>query len=169
MTAMGAGLGMNTAKGAAAGLIGVAAMAGVITTMRRWLLTSGQLAASQTHPEKIVQRIAHIGGAGDLDARTRRRLGDLIHFGYGATWGVVLARITSDRPIRIARDGLALGLGLWAFGFNVLLPAIGAHPGTWTWKRREFALTLAAHTTYGIATAAALELMKRDHTNGRTT
>ena len=48
----------RTIRGAVAGLIGVAAMAGVITTLRRALLTSEQLAASRTHPEKIVQTIA---------------------------------------------------------------------------------------------------------------
>ena len=142
-------------------MIGVAAMAGVITTLRRALLTSEELAKSRTHPEKIVQRLADTTEMGTLDDRTRRQLGDVIHFGYGAMWGAVLAVMTEDREIDIGRDGLTLGLGLWAFGFNVLLPAIGAHPGTWTWKRREFVLTLSAHTTYGIVTAAALRALRR--------
>jgi hypothetical protein len=137
-------------------------MAGVITTLRRWLLTSEQLAASRTHPEKIVQRIADQMDAGALEDQTRRRLGDLIHYGYGATWGAILAVAGSGRDIRVVRDGLGLGLGLWAFGFNVLLPAMGAHPGTWTWKRREFVLTLSAHVAYGLATTAALRLFTEE-------
>ena len=148
-------------RGAVAGMVGVAAMAGVITTLRRALLTSEELANSRTHPEKIVQRLADTAEMGTLDDQTRRQLGDVIHFGYGATWGAVLAAMTEDREIDIGRDGLALGLGLWAFGFNVLLPAIGAHPGTWTWKRREFVLTLSAHATYGVVTAAALRALRR--------
>lgn len=135
-------------------------MAGTITTLRRALLTSEQLAASRTHPEKIVQRVADAAGAGELDDQTRRRLGDLIHFGYGATWGAVLAAVTRNRGVLVKRDGLALGLGLWIFGFNLLLPAIGAHPGTWTWKRREYVLTLSAHTAYGLVTAAVLRLFQ---------
>lgn len=150
----------RTIRGAVAGLIGVAAMAGVITTLRRALLTSEQLAASRTHPEKIVQTIADKMDAGELPDQTRRRLGDLIHYGYGAMWGAVLALVGSGREIRVARDGLALGLGLWAFGFNVLLPTIGAHPGTWTWKRREFVLTLSAHIAYGLATAGSIRLFR---------
>ncbi len=150
----------NTKAGAVAGLVGVAAMAGVITTLRRALLTSEQLAASRTHPEKIVQRIADQADMGTLEDQTRRRLGDLIHFGYGATWGAILAAATRNRQVRITGDGLALGLGLWAFGFNVMLPAMGAHPGTWTWKRREFVLTLSAHIAYGIATAGTLRLLR---------
>lgn len=147
-------------RGAVAGLIGVSAMVGVITTLRRWLLTSDQLAQSQTHPEKIVQRLAEVSGAGVLDDQTRRRGGDVLHFGYGAVWGAVLAWSVRSRDVRIARDGLTLGLGLWAFGFNVLLPTLGAHPGPWTWRRREFALTLSAHAAYGVATAAALRHLR---------
>lgn len=151
---------MSAFRGPIAGLVGVAAMAGTITTLRRALLTSEQLAASRTHPEKIVQRVADAAGAGELEDQIRRRLGDLIHFGYGATWGAALAALTRSRDVRVSRDGLALGLGLWAFGFNVLLPAIGAHPGTWTWKRREFVLTLSAHTAYGLVTAGVLRLFQ---------
>ncbi|MFV2039033.1 MAG: hypothetical protein ACC660_02200 [Acidimicrobiales bacterium] len=143
-----------------AGLIGVCAMVGVITTLRRWLLSSDQLAGSQTHPEKIVQRVADISGIGPLDDQIRRRSGDILHFGYGAAWGAVLATAVRSRDVRIGKDGLALGLGLWAFGFNVLLPVLGAHPGPWAWRRREFALTLSAHAAYGITTAAALRHLR---------
>ena len=146
--------------GSMAGLVGVAAMAGVITTLRRGLLTSDELAAARTHPEKMTQRIADGLGAGALDDRTRRQLGDLLHFGYGAMWGAVLAEASKSRDVRIGRDGLVLGLGLWLFGFNVLLPAIGAHPGPWTWRRREFVLTLSAHATYGLVTAGALRVLR---------
>ena len=135
-------------------------MVGVITTLRRWLLTSEQLAQSQTHPEKIVQRLADIAGSGELGDRTRRRYGDLLHFGYGALWGSILAWTVRSRDVRVTRDGATLGLGLWVFGFNVLLPALGAHRGPWTWRRREFVLTLSAHTAYGVMTAAALRHLR---------
>ncbi len=150
----------GTLQGIIAGLIGVCAMVGVITTLRRWLLTSDQLAASQTHPEKIVQRLADLSGAGTLDDQTRRRGGDLVHFGYGAAWGAILAHMARSRDIRISGDGMTLGLGLWAFGFNVLLPTLRAHPGPWKWRRREFVLTLSAHGAYGLATAAALRHLR---------
>lgn len=107
-------------------------MAGTITTLRRWLLTSEEPAASRTHPEKIVQRIADQMDVGELDDQLRRRPGDTIHHGHDALWRVILGAAGSGRDVHIARDGH--GLGLWTFGFNVLLPAIGAHPGTWTWK-----------------------------------
>lgn len=143
-------------RGTAAGLVGVVAMVGVITTLRRWLLTSDELALSRTHPEKIAQRLADMAGSGTLEDRSRRRAGDILHYGYGALWGVALALCTRSRDVRVGRDGLALGLGLWVVGFNALLPSIGAHQGPWTWRRREFVLTLTAHAAYGLATAAVL-------------
>jgi hypothetical protein len=152
----------TTTKGVIAGMLGVAGMAGVITTLRRGLLSSEQLAASRTHPEKIVVRAADTLGMEDLADQTRRRLGDLMHFGYGAIWGVALARFTQTRRVHIVAHGLGLGLGLWTFGFNALLPAIRAHPGPWTWKRREFVLTLSAHITYGLVTAATLRLFQHE-------
>ncbi len=42
-------------KGAVGGPVDVAGMAGVITTLRRWLITSEELTKSRTHHEKIVQ------------------------------------------------------------------------------------------------------------------
>ncbi len=147
-------------NGAFAGLVGTTAMVGLITTLRRALLDSDQLSTSRTHPEKIVQRLADLANMETLDDRTRRRAGDVIHFGYGAMAGVALDSCTRSREIRVVKDGGLLGFVLWAFGFNVLLPSLGAHPGTWTWGRREFVLTMTAHGAYGFAAAATLRLIR---------
>lgn len=150
----------DTIKGGIAGIAGTAAMVGVITTLRRSLLTSDQLATAQTHPEKIVQRSADLLEAGTLDDETRRLLGDALHFGYGAFWGAVLATMTDSGGVRPLDHGLALAGGLWAFGFNVLMPGLGVQGGPWTWKRREFVLTISAHLAYGLGTAGALRLLR---------
>jgi uncharacterized membrane protein YagU involved in acid resistance len=147
-------------NGVLAGLVGTTAMVGVITTLRRSILDTDQLSASLTHPEKIVQRLGDLTGLETFDDRTRRRAGDVFHFGYGALAGAAFACSTRSREVRVVRDGGILGLGLWAFGFNVLLPALRAHPGAWTWERREFVLTLSAHAAYGFGTAATLRLLR---------
>jgi hypothetical protein len=103
-------------RGTFSGLLGVSAMVGVITSLRRTLLTTEQLNAAKTHPEKIVERAAAMAGLDELDDETRRRLGDLIHFGYGATWGAVYAVLSKDAAINPVTGGLALAGGLWAFG-----------------------------------------------------
>lgn len=150
----------NTIRGAVAGLAGTAVLVGVIMTLRRVLLTSEQLATAKTHPEKIVERGANMMGVERLDDQTRRRLGDAIHFGYGALWGAALATMTERNGVRPLHHGLALAAGLWAFGFNVLMPVLGVQPGPWTWKRREFVLTISAHTAYGLGTATFLRVLR---------
>ncbi len=141
-------------------MAGTAAMVGVITTLRRALLSSEQLAAAKTHPEKIVERGVDMMNLGTLKDQTRRQLGDAIHFGYGASWGVALATMTDSKGVHPVGHGLALAGGLWAFGFNVLMPGLGVQAGPWTWKRREFVLTISAHLAYGIGTAGVLKLLR---------
>lgn len=147
--------------GGVAGLAGVAGMAGTITTLRRALLSSEQLAASKTHPEKIVETIAERLGADPPDDQTRRRLGDTIHFGYGAMWGAIAGLALDDTTPNPLVAGTALGAGLWLGGFGALLPGLGAHPPFWKWEGgREFLLTSAAHLAYGVATVATLRAMR---------
>jgi len=148
-------------QGTVAGLIGVSAMVGVITTLRRTLLTTEQLNAAKTHPEKIVERVAAVAGFEELDDQTRRHFGDLIHFGYGATWGAVYAVLTRNASINPVTGGLALAGGLWTFGFNVLMPALGVQAGPWTWGKREFVLTISAHAAYGLVTTGTLNQLRR--------
>jgi hypothetical protein len=148
-------------RGTLAGLLGVAAMAGVITTLRRTLLTTEQLNAAKTHPEKIVERGAAMAGMEELDDQTRRRLGDLIHFGYGAAWGAVYAVLSRGGAANPVAGGLALAGGLWAFGFNVLMPVLGVQAGPWKWGKREFVFTISAHIAYGLVTAGTLDQLRK--------
>lgn len=150
---------INLLRGAVSGLLGVTAMVGVITTLRRGLLTSEQLATARTHPEKIVVRGAVLAGLDEPDDQTRRQLGDLIHFGYGAMWGAALAAATKDGDVKIAH-GVALATALWAFGFNVLMPVLRVQAGPWTWGKREYVLTTSAHLAYGVVTAGTLRVLR---------
>ncbi len=45
-----------------------------------------------------------------------------LHLGYGGLFGVILARIA--RPVT-TRNGLALGLGLWALLQIIFMPFLG--------------------------------------------
>jgi hypothetical protein len=147
---------MGSLRGMVAGLIGVAGMAGAIGTVRRAILPPDH--EVKTHPEKIIEHAATVlGRADELDVATRRRLGDLMHFGYGAAWGAVYAAATHGRRPHPLIGGLALGSGLWTFGFNVLMPVLGVQKGPWTWGGREFLLTGVAHAAYGTVTTLALE------------
>jgi uncharacterized membrane protein YagU involved in acid resistance len=149
-------------RGAVAGLWGVAGMAGVITTLRRALVPPDEVTI--THPEKVVLRIRQALGVEDeLDVMTRRRLGDALHFGFGATWGAVYAIATRKREVDPLLGGAAAGSALWLTAFWGYMPALGVHPGAWTWDKREYVLTGSAHLAFGMTMATVLKALRRRH------
>lgn len=151
---------MRTARhGIAAGLWGVAGMAGAITTLRRALVPPDE--DITTHPEMVVERLKRaIGFEGDLDPMTRRRLADVLHFGFGATWGMVYAVTTRGRHVDPLVGGAAAGSLLWLTAFWGYMPALGVQPGAWTWDKREHLLTGTAHVVYGMTMATILQSLE---------
>lgn len=146
-------------RGVVAGLWGVAAMAGVITTLRRALVPPDHMVT--THPEKVIERARQLAGSsGELDVQTRRRLGDLLHFAFGALWGVAYATKTGRHDIDPLIGGPLTGAALWAVGFCGYMPILGIQPGPWHWHRREFVLTGSAHLAYGTTMAMILRALQ---------
>lgn len=144
--------------GIAAGLWGVAGMAGTITTLRRSLVPPGEEIV--THPERVVERVREVLGYEDeIDTITRRRLADILHFGFGATWGMVYALATRRRAIDPLKGGATTGAVLWLTAFWGYMPALGVQPGAWTWEKREYLLTGSAHLAYGMTMATVLETL----------
>lgn len=145
-------------NGAVAGLLGVTAMGGVGLTVRRAFLDPDK--PMKTHPEQVVERLSELAGRRDhLDVRTRRRLGDLIHFGFGALQGAVFAHLVRDRDVDPLVAGPAFAAGLWVAGFCGYLPALKMHEPPWRWHPLEFLITGGTHTTYGIVTALSLKAL----------
>lgn len=77
----------------------------------------------------------------------------LLHLGYGATFGALYAT-TGTRRLSAANVAL-WGLGLWGFGSFALLPALRIARPEWRAKPAEVAVNLTAHLAY----AAALALL----------
>lgn len=148
------------ALGAVAGTWGVAGMAGVITTLRRGLVPPDELV--KTHPEKVIERAwqAAGGDVDQLDVMTRRRLGDLLHFGFGAFWGAVYALVSQQRELDPLKSGTLVGAALWIGAFCGYMPLLGIQEGAWHWKGRELVLTGSAHAAYGVTMAVVLRSLR---------
>lgn len=146
--------------GAIAGLWGVAGMAGVITTLRRALVPPDKLV--ETHPEKVVERAwqAAGGDVNDLDVMTRRRLGDVLHFGFGASWGALYALASQQRELDPVKSGILVGAALWTGAFCGYMPLLGIQEGAWRWQGRELLLTGSAHAAYGVTMAVVLRSLR---------
>ncbi|WP_255681468.1 DUF6789 family protein [Natrinema sp. SYSU A 869] len=96
---------------------------GVVATIAMSILmflavVSGKSPMSQPIPKAVV---AQLFGS-DLPKPMLMALAIGLHLGYGGVFGAVLARIA--RPVTI-RNGLALGIGLWALMQVTFLPFLG--------------------------------------------
>jgi hypothetical protein len=78
----------------------------------------------------------------------------VMHIGYGATFGAAYGLVLGKRhatPVGVT----AFGVGVWALGSFVLLPALKIMRPEWRAKPAEIAVNVAAHLLY----AAALGLV----------
>jgi uncharacterized membrane protein YagU involved in acid resistance len=81
-------------------------------------------------------------------------LTNVMHWGYGKTWGLgyaVLRRGDGSRPLAA---GLLFGTGVWAASYAQLVP-LGIYEPPWKYSGGELALDLSYHLVYGVGVASA--------------
>jgi hypothetical protein len=140
-------------KGVLAGLAGTAAMT-ISSTVEAKL--RGR--ALSTAPAKAAAKV--LGITEFEDARAQARFSDLVHWGYGTSWGVALGvmRAIGFSP-RLA--ALAHFAAVWG-GAGVMLPALEVAPPVPFWETEEIAIDLFHHLVYVGATALAYERLARE-------
>jgi hypothetical protein len=85
--------------------------------------------------------------------------GQVVHWAYGTLWGVgyaLIARRFGSIPLL---SGIVLGVGLWAIGDELLVPALRLAP-----KAKKFPVTthvksLGGHVAYGAGLDTAFRLL----------
>ena len=95
-----------------------------------------------------------------LNGKPELMLANLLGAGYGVTFGALLASAQAKEK-RIVRDGILFGLATWAVGYLGWLPATGLMPPIWKHKPKQIVAPLIEHSLYGIATAAAYQLIQK--------
>ena len=110
--------------------------------------------ALETMARRLVEDLAQ---RGPLDATRKARLGEAVHYGFGAGWGGLygLVRASYPRAWSVAGVG-AFSFAVWMLGDNLMLPAfrLSAPPHRYPLKSHGYAW--AAHLAYGAGTALAL-------------
>lgn len=111
-------------------------------------------------PSNLARRLARRYFGVRLSGDTARRLGHVMRWSYGPSWGLLLAAVAGTRE----RDRLwplwGLGLGATVLGFELLLlPATGATPPVSSWRGDELKLELLNTTAFGLAAAAVLRVV----------
>lgn len=143
-------------NGAVAGLAATAAMTASYGVERRLRRTGGgpldyDDSTVPTHAAMVVLGIRW------LDERNQRRLGFLVHWGYGSAMGwprLVMGR----RMPPAAATGLYFAALMVMAG--ILFPVLGGTPPPWRWKRDVLATSLAQHLVYAVVAGQVADRLR---------
>ena len=150
--------------GAVAGAMGAACMTVLRMAAHRAGLIEKQV--PQVVEEWLVQRSGLAPPGGPMGHQAANQL---LHLGYGASWAAALGLATRHRTRAPLLRGALFGAAQWAFGFFVLMPALGVTRPAWRQRARENAVNLASHVLYGAVTAlVSEELLAQDEHTPRT-
>ncbi|HEY2749410.1 MAG TPA: hypothetical protein VGL86_32550, partial [Polyangia bacterium] len=110
--------------------------------------------ALETAARRLVEGVAQ---RGPLDARQKERLGDVIHYGFGAAWGGAYGLWRASVPRAWSPAGVAkFSVAVWILGDNLLLPALRLAAWPHRYPLRLHGYALGAHLAYGAGVAATL-------------
>ena len=110
--------------------------------------------ALETTARRLVEDLAQ---RGPLDETQKARLGEAVHYGFGAGWGGLYGLVRASYPRAWSAGGVgAFSLAVWMLGDNVLLPAFRLAGLPHRYPVRSHAYAAAAHLAYGAGTALAL-------------
>jgi hypothetical protein len=117
--------------------------------------------ASEPPTQTVARRAAGLAGRTLSDAQ-KQRGANLVHFGFGALWGLGYGLVRESLPV--ARHPLvAAGYGtlVWGLSDNLLLPAfkLGGWPRRYSLPTHAYAWI--AHLVYGATVAGSYALLRK--------
>jgi hypothetical protein len=110
--------------------------------------------ALETVARRLVEDLAQ---RGPLDEKDKARIGNGIHYGFGAAWGGLYGLLRASYPRLWRPSGVAaFSIGVWLLGDNVILPLFNVAAWPHRYPLRSHAYAVAAHLAYGAGVAATL-------------
>lgn len=161
-------------KGAMAGLIGTVAITAAmnhgpelmqkmgISLPRRPDPPEANLAPESGQPtERLADRISSGVLQQPLDVETRKTAGHIIHWGYGATWGILYGILESSFHLPSLVHGIIFGSTVGIVSATAL-PAMGLTADAEDSPAPVNVMQMADHVIYGLITALVFRLLSRD-------
>ena len=141
----------SVGKGLFAGVAGTAAM--TVSSTLEMKIRDRQ--ASNT-PAKAAGKVLGVEPTGESE---QARFSNLVHWGYGTSWGAVRGLIDAA-GLEGKEAAAAHFLALWG-SEQVMLPALGVAPPFWQWGAKEVAIDAFHHLVYAGATGVAYVALDR--------
>ena len=142
---------MKLSTAIAQGLIGGAAGAGCMSTLRMAARRLGWIDA--TPPQAVRDWLGEHVGAKPEGPGSRQLVDAFVHLAISLGGGMAYGALTARTPRTILVSGPVFGLSLWALAFGVLLPQLGVTRSPRQARWSETAINAGAHIVYGVATA----------------
>lgn len=96
-----------------------------------------------------------------LKEREKRIAGPVVHYVFGAIAGAAYAIATESKEEVAAGYGTAFGLGLWAAGDEIAVPALRLAPAPWKRPAINHAAMAGAHVVYGLTVETVRRILRR--------
>lgn len=115
--------------------------------------------ASASAPAKVGRMILLALGY-NVPAEKIDLLTNVMHWGYGTTWGAVYGGVMGKRAHeRPLARGLGFGAWVWVMSYLQLVP-LGIYELPWKYSAQELAMDLSYHLAYGAGVGAAGALVE---------
>jgi hypothetical protein len=156
----------SLARGLAVGVVGTAAMTAAQALSSKLKSNDDEQGGDEPDdpwkeapvPALVAKRIAERVFHRKVSPDRIPLLTNVMHWGYGTTWGAVyglLHRCPSEHPMR---SGVGFGLFVWAMSYVQLVP-VGLYQPPWEYSPNELALDVGYHVAYGAGLGAGHRLV----------
>ena len=155
-------LGTRLLAGVGAGLAGTMGIHGLRTATGKWLPET--MPPMRQDPAEFMLERAESALPSELQKRVpesaQQTAGPLLHLGYGTTAALMYAALRRDDP-SVLRDGLLVGLGVWAAGYLGWLPRTGLMSPITEQRPAQVFVPLLQHLAFGLTAAAVYAALRR--------
>jgi hypothetical protein len=147
--------------GAVAGALGTLAMAPAMSAIEKLQSPSDKRREDEAHDEENAPTKAAREIAKPLGVRFENpeAAGQVVHYAYGTMWGIAYALIARRFGSIPLLSGIVLGVGLWAIGDELLVPALRLAPKATEFPATTHAKALGGHLAYGAGVDTAFRLL----------
>ncbi|MCA1663202.1 MAG: DUF1440 domain-containing protein, partial [Myxococcales bacterium] len=101
--------------------------------------------------------VVNVAQRGPLDEHAKARLGNVVHYAFGAAWGGLYGLVRASYPRLWRPSGVAaFSVAVWLASDNLILPLFKLAAWPHRYPVRSHAYAIAAHLAYGTGVAATL-------------
>jgi hypothetical protein len=153
-------------RGAAAGVVGTAVMTAAQVLPQKLLSSDAQQGGGEEPqdpweqapvPALVAKRVIEGVFHKDVPADRIDLLTNVMHWGYGTTWGAVYGLLHEHAAARPLRSGVTFGVAVWAMSY-VQLVQMGLYQPPWEYSPKELSMDIGYHLAYGAGLGAGHRL-----------